>query len=60
MTTDGKPQPIVEILDVAPDEPEREPDPDWDELTARVEAMTYPSGETTLEIAERVLGRMDL
>lgn len=47
------PQPIVQCLDAPPD-----PDDDWDELTARaVQMMPTPGQETTLELAERVLGK---
>jgi hypothetical protein len=55
------PQPVVELLDNMPDQDapvEREPDPDWDELTAR--AMVRMPGETNVEIVERLLGRMGL
>jgi hypothetical protein len=53
------PQPIVAALDAAPPEDE-EPDPDWDELTARAARMcAAPGRETTLEITERLLSRME-
>lgn len=55
----AQPQPVVTYLDAMPDEPQRNEDPDpWDELTVR--AARYGAGpETTMEIAERVLGRME-
>ena len=50
------PQPIVTLLDAMPPEE----DDDWDELTARAKAMSYESGETTLEMTQRFLQRMGL
>lgn len=56
----GIPQPIVSMLDAMP--PEDDDDsPDWDELTIRAQQMcAAPGQETTLEIAERILGKLGL
>lgn len=53
------PQPIVAVLDAMPPEDE-EPDPDWDELTARAARMCAAHGsETVAELTERRLARME-
>lgn len=54
------PQPIVAILDAPPPEDEEEPDPDWDELTARAAKLcAAPGSETVAELTERRLARME-
>lgn len=53
------PQPIVTVLDAMPPEDE-EPDPDWDELTARAAKLAPPAGyESVQELTERRLARME-
>ncbi len=49
-------QPVIILMDSIPPEDE-DPDPDWDELTAKVARLAPAPGEKTF--TERMLDRMD-
>ncbi len=50
------PQPIVALLDAAPEDE----DPDWDELTARARSYSPAPGQKTfIEATEAMLARME-